>query len=137
MLYYPWYDESSDILGGYTTYEEHYNHVKSTVVTNENVFTSSCLDDMDVDTNSRPEHVWDQLAPSTQEGQHRARLEGEESLTEMTGEDLANNARVIDSTSNSSVQVRYDRAANANEIPPDEYRCMMRQLNDKQREIVN
>ena len=37
MLYYPWYDESNDILGGYTTYEEHHNHVKSTVVTNENV----------------------------------------------------------------------------------------------------
>ena len=50
--------------------------------------------------NIRPEYVWDQLAPSTQEGQHRARLEGEESLTEMTEEDLANNARVIDPTSN-------------------------------------
>ena len=69
-----------------------------------------------------------------QERQHRAHLEGEESLTEMTGEDLANNARVIDPTSNSSVQVRYDSAAD--EIPPDEYRCMMCLLNDKQREIV-
>ena len=76
------------------------------------------------------------MAPSTQEGQHRARLEGEESLTEMTEEDLASNARVIDPTSNCLVQVRYERAANANEIPPDEYRCMMQQLYDKQREIV-
>ncbi len=115
MLYYPWYDESS---GGYATYyKEHYDHVKSTVVANENVFTSSCLDDMDVDMKSRPEHVWDELALSTKEGQHCARLEGEQSLSEMTEEDLANNARVIDPTSNSSVHVRYERAGNANEIP--------------------
>ncbi len=28
MLYYPWFDEQADLLGGYETYEQHYNHVK-------------------------------------------------------------------------------------------------------------
>ena len=29
MLYYPWYNEQADLLGGYLTYEEHYQHVHS------------------------------------------------------------------------------------------------------------
>ena len=29
MLYYPWYNEQRDLLGGYTTYAEHYQHVQS------------------------------------------------------------------------------------------------------------
>ena len=53
MLYYPWYDENREILGGYATYQELYDHVKSTVAANEDEFTSSCLDDMDIDMNSR------------------------------------------------------------------------------------
>ena len=28
MLYFPWYNEQTDLLGGYSTYEQHYNHVK-------------------------------------------------------------------------------------------------------------
>ena len=27
MLYYPWFDEQADLLGGYPTYEAHYRHV--------------------------------------------------------------------------------------------------------------
>ena len=32
MLYLPWYNEDTDLLGGYSTYEEHYHHVYSTIV---------------------------------------------------------------------------------------------------------
>ena len=35
MLYYPWYNETTDLLGGYSTYEEHYNHVKSIIIAKE------------------------------------------------------------------------------------------------------
>ena len=31
MLYYPWYDEQADLLGSYSTYEEHYRHVYDVV----------------------------------------------------------------------------------------------------------
>ena len=27
MLYYPWFDEQADLLGGYPSYEAHYRHV--------------------------------------------------------------------------------------------------------------
>ena len=31
MLYYPWYNEDTDLLGGYDTYEQHYQHVQSII----------------------------------------------------------------------------------------------------------
>ena len=34
MLYYPWYDEQRDLLGSYSTYEEHYRHVHDVVQIN-------------------------------------------------------------------------------------------------------
>ncbi len=39
MLYYPWYNESTDLLGGYSTYEQHYHHVRSIVLVNENKYS--------------------------------------------------------------------------------------------------
>lgn len=41
MLYYPWYDEQRDLLGGYETYEEHYGHVYDDVHTNESKYTKA------------------------------------------------------------------------------------------------
>ena len=35
MLYLPWYSESPGLLGGYSTYEEHYNYVKRIIIANE------------------------------------------------------------------------------------------------------
>ena len=31
LMYYPWYNEHVDLLGGYATYQEHYRHVQSIV----------------------------------------------------------------------------------------------------------
>ena len=35
MLYYPWYNEQTDLLGGYSSYAEHYRHVSTDVYANE------------------------------------------------------------------------------------------------------
>ena len=35
MLYYPWFNEQTDLLGGHPSYEAHYRHVTDTVLTNE------------------------------------------------------------------------------------------------------
>ena len=35
MLYYPWYDEQREVLGGYDNYDQHYQHVQAIVPTNE------------------------------------------------------------------------------------------------------
>ena len=39
MLYYPWFDEQADLLGGYPSYEAHYRQDFDTVLTNEAQYT--------------------------------------------------------------------------------------------------
>ena len=39
MLYYPWYDEENDLLGGCASYAEHYEQVRAVVIENENKYT--------------------------------------------------------------------------------------------------
>ena len=48
MLYYPWFDEQADLLGGYETHEQHYRHVKSVVETNERKYTKADIEDVQV-----------------------------------------------------------------------------------------
>ena len=136
MLYYPWYDEQADLLGGYSTYEEHYRHVHSTVHTNENKYSQTDVDNVDIDENGPPEHLWSQIAPSTEDNRSRSLAEGSESLTEVSQEDLQDNANLLTSTTVASLHVRFESAANRQEIPPDQYRQLLRELNVKQRAIV-
>ena len=75
MLYYPWYDEDTDLLGGYATYEEHYHHVHATIVANETRYSQTDVEDMEVDEDGPPEHVWADIAPNTEEGRSRAHEE--------------------------------------------------------------
>lgn len=49
MLYLPWYNESIDLLGAYSSYEDHYNHVKRIILDNEAKYTQTDVDSMQVD----------------------------------------------------------------------------------------
>ena len=51
-------------------------------------------------------------------------------------QDLSDNASLLDQKGDGSIQARFECTANMDEIPPEEYREMMRQLNSRQREIV-
>ena len=86
MLYYPGYNEDTDILGGYSTYEEHYCHVYATVVANESKYSEADIDD--IDENGPPEHLWGNIAPNTEDNRSRYLQEGSQSLTEITQDDL-------------------------------------------------
>ena len=55
-LYYPWYNEQADLLGGYSTYEEHYRHVHNIVHANESKYTKADVEDIDIDEDGPPEH---------------------------------------------------------------------------------
>ena len=52
MLYYPWYDEQRDLLGSYSTYEEHYRHVHYVVQINASRYTQDEVDNIDIDADS-------------------------------------------------------------------------------------
>ena len=84
MLYYPWYHEERDLLGGYDTYEQHYQHVQAIVDTNEQKYCSDEVDNIDLNENGPPEHLWSQIAPSTEEARAQALAEGSETLTDVS-----------------------------------------------------
>ena len=136
MLYYPWYDEHSDLLGGYETYEQHYTHVKSVVLANESKYSHTSIEDIEVDENGPPEHLWSLIAPSTEASRSQSLAEGSEPLTEVSNEDLQDNANILSSGTTANLHVRFDGATNQQVIPADQYREMLRELNDKQRSIV-
>ncbi len=73
MLYYPWLNETTNLLGGYSTYEEHYNHVKPIIVAYEQKYTLADIEGLEVDENNIPEHAWNQIAPNTESTQAQSR----------------------------------------------------------------
>ena len=119
MLYYPWFDEQADLLGGFSTYEKHYRHVKTTVMTNESKYTKADIEDIKVDENGPPEHLWNTIAPSTEESRMQSIAEGSEQLTEVSQQDLQDNENLL--TSGPNLHVWFEGAANQQEIPPDQY----------------
>ena len=138
MLYHPWYDESTDLLGGFSSYAEHYYHVKSVVYENEQMYTMEQVEDMQIDDDSRPEHAWCQLAPNTEDSRSHAEQQGTESLTEVSEQDLIDNANLLQSSARgaSGLSYRFEAAANPQVIPPEEYRKLIRGLNSKQRAMI-
>lgn len=129
MLYYPWYDETADLLGGYETYEEHYRHVKSIVLENENKYTQSDVEDVDIYEVAHL-NTWNQIAPSTEDSRLLALSEGSETLMEVSQEDLQDNANMY-TAPNSALNVRFDSSARKQEILAYQYRQMLRELNTK------
>ena len=136
MLYYPWYDEQSDLQAGYETYEQHYEHVKSIVLANESKYSHTSIEDIEVDEDGPPEHLWSLIAPSTEASRSQSLAEGSEPLTEVSNEDLRDNDNILSSGTTANLHVRFDSATNQQVIPADQYRQMLRELNDKQRSIV-
>ena len=79
------------------------------VHTNEARYTVEDVDDMDVDENGPPEHLWDSIAPSTEENRLCSIAEGAEQLTELSQQDLRDNQNML---SQSSLHVRFQSSAN-------------------------
>ena len=121
MLYYPWYNEQTDLLGGYSSYAEHYKHVSTDVYANESKYTKADIEDVDVDQDGPPEHLWSNIAPSTEEGRAQSMAEGVEQLTELSQQDLHDNQAILTSGA-SALHVRFEGASNCQEIPADQYR---------------
>ena len=107
--------------------------VCDSVHTNEARYTVEDVDDMDIDENGPPEHLWDSIAPSTEENRLHSIAEGAEQLTELSQQDLRDDQNML---SQPSLHVRFESSANKQEIPPDQYRQYIRELNDKQKSIV-
>ena len=77
-----------------------------------------------------------QIAPSTEQQRAQSLAEGSELLTEVSYESLQNNPDVLSSGQASSLHVRFEGVSNKQEIPADQYRQMLKELNFKQRALV-
>ena len=108
MLYFPWYDEDSDLLGGYVTYQEDYNNVHPTVLSNECKYSQANVDDIEVDENSPPEHLWREVAPSTEASRSHSLHEGSETLTELSQEDLQDNSDLLNASGSGPAGLKHE-----------------------------
>ena len=82
-------NESTDLQGNYSMYEEHYQHVHAIVHTNEQKYCNNEVDNVNFDENGLPEHLWSKIAPCTEAARAQALAEGSELLTNMSPEDNA------------------------------------------------
>ena len=76
--------------------------VHSTVAANESKYSQANIDDVDMDEYGPPEHLWSYTAPSTEESRSQSLAEGNESLIEVSQEDLRDNANLMTSTTTAS-----------------------------------
>jgi len=129
ILYFPWYDEDRV---QYATYEEHYNSVRPLVLANKSRYSQADVDDIEVDENGPPEHLWNEIAPSAEESRSHSLQEGSETLAELSQEDLQEES----GSGPTGLSMKFEVSAIKREIPANEYRRLLRQLNAKQRDII-
>ena len=58
--------------------------------------------------NGPPQHVWDQLAPGTEANRANSLAEGSQSLTEVSDQDLVDNANFFTTSTTSTIHTRYE-----------------------------
>jgi len=143
FLYLPWRNESDDLLGRFQDYISHYQHCQEVAIQNERKYTTNIEDITEylylLNEAGPPQHVWSNIAPSIEESRGQEEADGHEQLTNHDEEDLNANCTINEQATASLVaelHTRYETEANKEELPAEEYRTMMRQLNKKQLQIV-
>ena len=124
MLYIPWRDESSDLLGGYMDFHSQYENKIDDILENERKYTQNATEIDELTEHGPHQHARDQVAPGASEQQ--AQAEAYE-LRSIEQEDLDANAALFQQQSAPLLQ----RFANRELIPPVEYCELMRGLNTK------
>ena len=135
MLYNPQCNETTAFFGSYSTYEDHYNKVKQTVVANVQKYTLADIDGLEIDENNIPEHAWNQIAPNAESTHAQSRAQNQNSLL-MCPKTLTTMPIYLHLQTVVVLHARFETAASKQEIQPSQYRELMRGLNAKQRQMV-
>ena len=139
MLYLPWRNETPDLLGGYQDYYSHYANCEDILVRNENKYTADVDDLMEylqqLNKSGPPQHIWSTIAPTSEQNRLQEEEEGFEQLTNLE-EDLQALSTQPPGSIVAQLHARYEAEANKQELPAEQYRVMMRVLNEKQMKIV-
>lgn len=130
MLYLPWRNEDTDILGGYISFKARYNDLSDDAMANEQQYShnASIIDEAydQLHRQGPPQHAWDQLAPGTEDQQARDRNEGVEDLTSMNQEDLDANADMFQRQRTAPVLQRFTSETAQELMSLEEYRQRVR-----------
>ena len=136
MLYVPWRDESSDLLGGYMDFRSHYEDKIEDILDNERKYTQNAteIDEAidDLTEHGPPQHALDQVAPGAAEQQAQAQVEGVVEMRAIEQEDLDANASLFQQQQTTPLLQRFSLETNRELIPPNQYRELIRGLNTKQ-----
>ena len=79
------------MLGWHSSYQTHYQTVNSAVFENEQRYNQVVHDPHELLESGLPQHLWPDIAPSTEESRLQATMEGTELLTDMAPEDVRYN----------------------------------------------
>ena len=130
-------------MGTRTTSSSHYQHCQELITENEHKYTANLEDLTDYlhlfDESGPPQHLWSNIAPTAEENRIQEEADGYEELTNVDQDDLDANSNMDQQSSGSLVaelHTRYESEALKEEIPPEEYRSMIRNLNKKQLRIL-
>ena len=143
MLFLPWRDEVRDLLKNYQSFSAHYNDVMNQLKEQESKFTANLALTYNamaiMDQHGPPEHAWDNIAPENEHNELMDRAEGTEEERPMLADDLDANQALFEgpaSNENREITGRFDMEVEKNTLTPSEYREMMRNLNNEQRQII-
>ena len=82
MLYFPWRQEKQDLLGNHPDYYSNYQTHEDDLLHNEKKYTANVEDFMEFLNNlsvcGPPQHLWSSIAPTSEENQLQAQIEGAE-----------------------------------------------------------
>ena len=141
MLYLPWRDESTDLLGGYMDFRSRYEDMSDDILATERKYSvnaaliGEAMDDLH--EHGPPQHAWDQVAPGAAEQDARQRAEGVEEERSIEQEDLDANAHLFQlQQASTPLLQRFTAETNRELLSPEEYRAAIRGLNCKQRQVI-
>ena len=85
-------------------------------------YSQADVDDIEVEENGPPEHLWNEIAPSAEESRSHSLQEGSEILTELSQEDLQANVDILNESGSGTtgLSMRFKGSANKQEIPAGE-----------------
>ena len=135
MLFTPWRNEDTDLIGKYSSYREHYLTLEEPIQDQMGLY-AVCYEELNnaqEQLNSATDNNDDQfdlIAPTTQDIEHQDEHEGTENLHADLNEnvDLSDYLGIPSASSNNEPLI-------LNELPDQEHREMIQTLNNKQNEF--
>ena len=134
MLFTSWRNEENDLIGAYSSYQEHYIFLKDEIDKQMKKY-AICSEDLNeieqyLNTTDCNDKLFDFVAPNTQNIELQDEVEGMEDIHP----DFNENYDLSDDLGIPSTSLRNEPLI-LNELPDDDYRQMVQTLNKKQKEF--